>query len=152
MEIKRNSINIGGVFTCNIFSLGNVRKIIYYYNLEKHEGVDLVNPNISYPFSHNNFYGTFFINQSFNISTILENLGYPEILDDNDINKLLNIDFGKVFVESGIYSSLQNVMGDDYLNINCYINNLEVAKSEFKAVEEELTKKTLKKRIFKRGK
>lgn len=152
MEINRNSINIGGVFTCDIFSLRSVRKIIFYHDLEKHEGVDLVNKTISYPFSHNNSRSTFFINQSFNVSTILENLGYPEILDDNDIEKLLNIDFSKVFIESGIYSSLQNVMGDDNLNINCYKNNLEVAKSELRVLDEELAKKLTKKRIFKRGK
>ena len=152
MEINRDSIYIGGVFTCDIFSLRNVRKIIYYIDLEKHEGVDLLNQNISYPFSHNNSRSTFFINQSFNLSSTLENLGYPELLNDSDIDKMLTTDFSKVFIESGIYSSLQNVMGDDALNINCYIKNLQVSKSEFKVLDEELNKKLTKKRFFKRGK
>ena len=152
MEVSRNSICIGGVFDCNIISLRNIRKIIFSYDLENNMGIDLVNKSISYPLKHNNSRSTFFIIQQFEVSTILENLGYPEILTDTDIDKLLSVDFSKVLIESGIFRAVQTILDDDSLSINCYKKNIEFAKNEFKLHDEELTKASVKKKIFKRGK
>lgn len=138
--MERNSIYIGEVFQQNFISFQCIRKILFVLNKEEKIGLDLINQDISYPLASNKN-DPIYIGQTFCLDETLANLGYPEVLTDEEINKLLNEDFYAVVVESGIYHNLQEIINESSFSIEFYKNNIDLAKNDFIVHADEVKEK-----------
>ena len=134
MVVKREQICTGLLTKSSFIYMENVRKIIFQYDMIDGMGHDLYNDNISYPINKNNKKNPYYISNPIYLNGILKNFNYPELLTDKDIQRILNEDFDKIFIKSGVLRTLYSCDMNQYLP-NILEDNLDIIKEQFEATE-----------------
>lgn len=144
MPTDRNKLCTGLLSKNSLFSFTHLRKIIFNYDNVEHTGYDLIN-QVSYPINKPESRKGYYISNVICLNGILQQLGYPEKLDDVHIEKIWNDDFNKVFIESGILRTLYSCTMEEYLTEFCQ-SNMDIVQNEFTMHEEEVNVKQKYKR------
>jgi len=136
MTTNRNKLCAGLVSKNSFLSLAHIRKVIFEYDSYENAGHDLIN-NVTYPVHNHENHKCYYMSNLIYLNSVLDKLGYPEVLSDDHINKIMNEDFKKVFIESGIMKSLYSSAMEDFSSIFCH-EPFDILKGEFNINPDEI--------------
>lgn len=136
MQINRNDLHVGLLTKTSTFTLAYPRKILFTYNMIDGIGYDVMN-NIEYDVhqKRKNDKG-YYISCIRSLDRLLENLGYPEKLEDVHLQRIMNEDFGSIFVSSAIMNDLYKQNMEELTDVHT-INDFKLLKREFTITEDE---------------
>lgn len=136
MTIDRNKLCAGLMTRSNFLSMEHPRKVVFSYDEYEATGYDVVNDK-TYPMRKAKNFKEYYITNFLFLNPTLQLMGYPEKLSDVHIERIMNEDFEKVFVESGVMRSLYSCSMENYPPL-LYKDTCDIFKNEFKIRDEEL--------------
>lgn len=141
MTTNRDQIYAGLIGKSDFLSFSYPRKVLCSYNKCEPYGHDLIN-NVTYPIYASMKERGYFMSNLLFLGSILESLGYPEVLGDEHIKRIMNEDFQHIFIEQDIMKDLYAYSIENFQTFS-YKNDLDYFKNEFNLCEAEI--KMLKK-------
>ena len=141
MKVFREVLSVGLLAESNFLTLSYPRKILCAYDINNNRvAYDVINEEIEFPIYRPRRQKGYYVAFPILLNDILENLGYPELLEDVHIDRIMNEDFEKVFIETGYIMDLYNIAQDSMLP-KYKANNYECLKNEFKIKDKEIKNK-----------
>lgn len=113
MQIKRINIYTGSLLYQSHFALTFDHHILFARDFKNKMGLDLVYQQV-YPLLPIKNKGYVIGGFVYSLDSILKQNGYPEIMGDTDIVRLLTDDSKKIFLESNILQNLDMFMDLSY--------------------------------------
>lgn len=145
MEVNREVLAVGLLANVSSVNLLYPRKILCAYDINNTRvSYDVINEEIEYPIYRPRLQSGFFATHTIFLNEILEKLGYPEILEDVHITRIMNEDFEKVFIDTGFLETLFNIAQEEMLPKHMD-NDFELLKVQFNLSRSEIEKKANKK-------
>lgn len=124
MQIKRLNIFVGTLFYKTNFSLTEKHHILFAKNFESIVCTDLLNGN-NYSLMTSKQKGNVIGGYICPLDDVLKQNGYKESLDNYDINKIMNNDSKKIFIDTNILQNLDECIDVEY-NRSLYENSKDI--------------------------
>lgn len=113
MQVKRINIYTGSILYKTRFSLCFEHHILFARDFEHKMGINLLSNEV-YPTKTIKGKGYIIGGFIYPLEQILKYYGYPEMMNDPDITRLLTDDSKKIFVDSNILYNLDSYMDIEY--------------------------------------
>ena len=136
MTTDRSKLCTGLISHNGFLTFEYPRKVVFSYDEYEKKGYDILN-GIIYPIDKPVKRKGYYISNLIFLDNILKLMGYPEILESVHIERIMNEDFKKVFVESGIMKILYSCTMETF-SAELYEDHLDLLKNDFTMHGEEL--------------
>jgi len=141
MEINRKILVAGLLAESSFLGLSFPRKILCAYDINNTRiSYDVINEETEFPIHRPRKQNGFYVTHTIFLDEILESLGYPEVLEDVHIDRIMNEDFEKVFIDTGVLRSLFTTAQEQLLP-RYMDNDYHGLKDQFKLSRTEIEKK-----------
>lgn len=136
MTIDRNRLCAGLISQNGFLTFEYPRKVVFSYDEYEKKGYDVLN-DVTYPIHKPITRKGYYISNLLFLNDTLQLLGYPEMLEEAHIQRIMNEDFEKVFIKSGIIKSLYACSMENLSSV-LYDDHFNILKNEFRMHGEEL--------------
>ena len=110
---ERDNICIGLLTQSTFFALSYPQKILFERDSIENRGYD-IGTHVYFPLSKPNKKGILYISNTIELGKNMKELGFPQILTEEDIQKFIQESFEEVIIQSGYLQKLHFIAMESY--------------------------------------